>query len=133
MDRTIENRLYDAFLSSTGVSTDSRRIEPGVMFFALRGDNFDGNRFAAAALESGAAWAVVSRDSGIPDGGQYIAVDDTLEALQALARRHRSSFRIPVLGLTGTNGKTTTKELICAVLSAKYRVTATIALPRRPR
>ena len=126
MDRTIENRLYDAFLSSTGVSTDSRRIEPGVMFFALRGDNFDGNRFAAAALESGAAWAVVSRDSGIPDGGQYIAVDDTLEALQALARRHRSSFRIPVLGLTGTNGKTTTKELICAVLSAKYRVTATI-------
>lgn len=110
MDRMTENRLYEAFLSSTGVSTDSRRIEPGAMFFALRGENFDGNLFAAAALESGAAMAVVSRDSGIPDGGKYIVVDNTLEALQALARRHRSRFRIPVLGLTGTNGKTTTKN-----------------------
>ena len=126
MDRITENRLYEAFLSSTGVSTDSRRIEPGALFFALRGENFDGNLFAAAALESGAALAVVSRDSGIPDGGKYIVVDNTLEALQALARRHRSRFRIPVLGLTGTNGKTTTKELICAVLSSRYRVTATI-------
>ena len=126
MDKSIENRLYEAFKSSSGVSTDSRRIEPGVMFFALRGANFDGNRFAASALEAGAAWAVVSKDCGIPDGGRYIAVDDTLKALQALARKHRSGFRIPVLGLTGTNGKTTTKELVCAVLSAKYRVTATI-------
>lgn len=126
MDKTMENRLYDAFLSSSGVSTDSRRIEPGVMFFALRGDNFDGNRFAGAALDSGASWAVVSRDCGIPDGGRYIAVDDTLEALQILARRHRSRFRIPVLGLTGTNGKTTTKELVCSVLSSGFRVTATV-------
>ena len=125
MDRILENRLYEAFVSSTGVSTDSRRIEPGAMFFALRGDNFDGNRFAAAALDSGAAWAVVAKDSGLPDGGQYIAVDDTLEALQALARMHRSRFRIPVIGLTGTNGKTTTKELVCAVLSSRYSVTAT--------
>ena len=125
MDMTIENRLYDAFVSSTGVSTDSRRVEPGALFFALRGDNFDGNRFAPAALEAGASAAVVAADSGFNDGGQYIVVDDTLEALQALARRHRSRFRIPVIGLTGTNGKTTTKELLCAVLSAKYRVTAT--------
>lgn len=125
MDRIFENRLYEAFVSSTGVSTDSRRIEPGAMFFALRGDNFDGNRFAAAALDSGAAWAVVAKDSGLPDGGQYIAVDDTLEALQVLARMHRSRFRIPVIGLTGTNGKTTTKELVCAVLSSRYSVTAT--------
>ena len=125
MDRILENRLYEAFVSSTGVSTDSRRIEPGAMFFALRGDNFDGNRFAAAALESGAAWAVVAKDSGLPDGGQYIAVDDTLEALQVLARMHRSRFRIPVIGLTGTNGKTTTKELVCAVLFSRYSVTAT--------
>lgn len=121
----MENRLYGAFLSSAGVSVDSRRIEPGAMFFALRGDNFDGNRFAAAALDSGAAWAVVAKDSGLPDGGQYIAVDDTLEALQVLARMHRSRFRIPVIGLTGTNGKTTTKELVCAVLSSRYSVTAT--------
>lgn len=125
MDRTMENILYDAFLSSSGVSTDSRRIEPGAMFFALRGDNFDGNRFARAALDAGAAWAVVSRDSGLSDGERMIAVDDTLEALQALARRHRSRFRIPVIGLTGTNGKTTTKELLCAVLSTRFRVTAT--------
>lgn len=125
MDRILENRLYEAFVSSTGVSTDSRRIEPGAMFFALRGDNFDGNRFAAAALDSGAAWAVVAKDSGLPDGGHYIAVDDTLEALQVLARMHRSRFRIPVIGLTGTNGKTTTKELVCAVLSSRYSVTAT--------
>ena len=69
--------------------------------------------------------AVVSRDSGFADGGRFIVVDDTLEALQALARMHRSRFRIPVIGLTGTNGKTTTKELLCSVLSAKYRVTAT--------
>ena len=125
MDRKLENRLYDAFASSTGVSTDSRRIERGVMFFALRGDKFDGNRFAQAALDKGASYAVVSRDSGFADGGKYIVVDDTLEALQALARMHRSRFRIPVIGLTGTNGKTTTKELLCSVLSARYRVTAT--------
>ena len=125
MDRKLENRLYDAFASSTGVSTDSRRIERGVMFFALRGDKFDGNLFAQAALDKGASYAVVSRDSGFADDGKYIVVDDTLEALQALARMHRSRFRIPVIGLTGTNGKTTTKELLCSVLSARYRVTAT--------
>ncbi|HIZ86880.1 MAG TPA: UDP-N-acetylmuramoyl-tripeptide--D-alanyl-D-alanine ligase [Candidatus Coprenecus pullistercoris] len=124
MGKYLENRLYDAFLSSRGVSTDSRRIEPGRMFFALRGDNFDGNKFAVAALEAGAAWAVVSADSGL-SGDRLIVVDDTLEALQTLARMHRSRFRIPVIGLTGTNGKTTTKELMCAVLSSKYRVTAT--------
>jgi len=125
MDRKLENRLYDAFASSTGVSTDSRRIERGVMFFALRGDKFDGNLFAQAALDKGASYAVVSRDSGFADDGKYIVVDDTLEALQALARMHRSRFRIPVIGLTGTNGKTTTKELLCSVLSSKYSVTAT--------
>ena len=125
MNRELENRLYDAFVSSSGVSTDSRRIESGAMFFALRGDNFDGNRFAQPALDKGAVYAVVSRDSGFADGGRFIVVDDTLEALQALARMHRSRFRIPVIGLTGTNGKTTTKELLCSVLSARYRVTAT--------
>lgn len=125
MEKQLENRLYDAFLSSKGVSTDSRSIEEGAMFFALRGDNFDGNRFARAALDKGASCVVVSRDSGLPDGDRFIAVEDTLAALQGLARMHRSRFRIPVIGLTGTNGKTTTKELLCSVLSAKYRVTAT--------
>ena len=95
MNRELENRLYEAFVSSSGVSTDSRSIDSGAMFFALRGDNFDGNRFAQPALDKGAAYAVVSRDSGFADGGRFIVVDDTLEALQALARMHRSRFRIP--------------------------------------
>lgn len=125
MDRNTEKRLYSAFRSSTGVSTDSRNIRPGVMFFALRGERFDGNQFAMAALEAGASCAVVSSDANLPEDDRLISVPDTLEALQVLARMHRSGFRIPVIGLTGTNGKTTTKELVCAVLSAKYNVTAT--------
>ena len=126
MDRILEDRLYDAFLRSSGVSTDSRSIEKGAMFVALRGDNFDGNLFAQAALDKGASSLVVSNADGLPDDGRVILVEDTLEALQALARKHRSGFRIPVLALTGTNGKTTTKELISAVLSSKYKVTATV-------
>lgn len=126
MDRNIENRLLDAFLASSGVCTDTRKIVHGEMFFALKGDNFDGNRFAVKALEAGAKFAVVSADSGVDDSDErFIVVEDTLEALQCLARRYRSMFRIPVIALTGTNGKTTTKELLCSVLSAKYRVTAT--------
>lgn len=126
MDRQQEITLLDAFRKSSGVCTDSRKLFPGCMFFALKGENFDGNLFAAKALEGGAACAVVSSGSGILPGTEgYIVVDDTLEALQALARRHRSSFRIPVIALTGTNGKTTTKELLCSVLSARYNVTAT--------
>lgn len=125
MDRILEDRLYNAFLRSSGVSTDSRSIEKGAMFVALRGDNFDGNLFAQAALDKGTSSVVVSSADGLPDDGRVILVEDTLEALQALARKHRSGFRIPVLALTGTNGKTTTKELISAVLSSKYRVTAT--------
>lgn len=125
MDRNIENRLYEAFLRSNGVSTDSRSMEKGAMFVALKGENFDGNRFAQSALDKGAGCVVVSCGSGMRDGDRVIVVEDTLEALQSIARRHRSSFRIPVIALTGTNGKTTTKELVSAVLSAKYKVTAT--------
>ena len=117
MDRNIENRLYEAFLRSNGVSTDSRSMEKGAMFVALKGENFDGNRFAQSALDKGAGCVVVSCGSGMRDGDRVIVVEDTLEALQAVARRHRSSFRIPVIALTGTNGKTTTKELVSAVLS----------------
>ncbi len=128
--------LHDAFMASSGVTTDSRNVHQGSMFIALKGENFDGNAFAAGALEQGAAWAVVAAGSevgqriaageGLPHAEKYIVVEDTLEALQSLARYHRSRFRIPVIGLTGTNGKTTTKELLCAVLSRKYRVTATV-------
>ncbi len=125
--------LHEKFLASAGVTTDSRNVPAGSMFFALRGDRFDGNAYASAALEQGAMWAVVAADSEAAkaaassgDSLKYIVVEDTLEALQSLARYHRSRFRIPVIGLTGTNGKTTTKELLCDVLSRKFRVTATI-------
>lgn len=129
MDRKTEDRLLEEFLTSSGVCTDTRKLVPGQIFFALKGENFDGNRFAEKALETGAKMAVVSADSGIgatETDGRYLVVEDTLTALQSLARRYRSRFRIPVIALTGTNGKTTTKELLCSVLSAKYRVTATV-------
>jgi len=110
------------------VTTDSRAVKGGEMFFALKGENFDGNLYAAKALESGACWAVVDSDC-VPDDPRVIRVPDSFKALQALAVYHRENVlggkRLPVLGLTGTNGKTTTKELIREVLAAKYRVTAT--------
>lgn len=123
------DRLYGIFKSCGKIATDSRRISGGELFFALRGENFDGNGYALAALESGAAYAVVDETSEVvaenPDNGRLIPVPDTLHALHLLARRHRDSFSIPVLGLTGTNGKTTTKELINAVLSSRFRTHAT--------
>lgn len=112
--------LYDIFIEcGAKVCTDTRRIVPGSVFFALKGDNFDGNDFAVSAIEQGAAYAVVER---LPEGAdeRFIKVPDTLLALQQLARIHRMHFEIPVVGITGTNGKTTTKELVNAVLSAKY-------------
>lgn len=110
------------------VTTDSRAIKGGEIFFALRGENFDGNDYALGALEKGAAWAVVNDDAVFGDSplnGRLIKVKDPFCTLRDLAILHRQSLDIPVIGLTGTNGKTTTKELIRAVLSAKYRVTAT--------
>lgn len=110
------------------VTTDSRAVHGGEMFFALRGDNFDGNDFAAAALDAGAAWAVVNADAALPDEGRLIRVESPFETLKELAVMHRRTVRdgrLPVLGLTGTNGKTTTKELIAAVLSRKYKIAAT--------
>ena len=124
-------KLYDIFVSCGGrVSTDSRSISGGELFFALKGENFDGNKFAPKAIEAGAAYAVVSEDSGL-SGEKYIPVPDTLVTLMELARYHREHVlpggeRLPVIGLTGTNGKTTTKELIREVLSTKYKVTATV-------
>ena len=116
--------LYSSFLASKGVNTDSRTISPGQIFFALKGENFDGNAYALAALGKGASLAVVSDD--FPgDAPGLFRVPDTLQALKELAAMHRRRFDIPVIGLTGTNGKTTTKELIRSVLSTKYRVTAT--------
>lgn len=116
--------LYDIFLYSAGVNTDTRSIQPGQFFIALKGENFDGNAFALQALEAGACHAVVS-DSVPFDDERLTKVPDTLAALQELAAWHRQQLEIPVIGLTGTNGKTTTKELIKTVLGAKYRVAAT--------
>ena len=109
------------------VSTDSRSVPAGAIFFALRGENFDGNEYALKALEAGASYAVVNSDayrSGSADG-RIIPVEDPFRELQALAIHHRETLGVPVIGLTGTNGKTTTKELIAAALGAKFRVSAT--------
>ena len=121
--------LYQLFLSSTGVTTDSRLASEGKLFFALKGENFDGNEYAEKAISQGAIAAVVevsARAVERLDGEQYFKVEDTLQTLQELANYHRRKLNIPVVALTGTNGKTTTKELIRAVLSKKYNVSATV-------
>ena len=116
--------LYARFKEAGRVSTDTRKIEPGAMFFALKGDRFNANEFAAQALGAGARYVVI-------DEAQYkiddrcLLVDDVLTALQELARYHRSQLKMPVVGLTGSNGKTTSKELVSAVLSQKFKTYAT--------
>ena len=121
----MQNLLLNHFLRLRKVSTDTRRIEPQSIFFALKGDNFNGNLFALKALELGAAIAVVDEDVNSNDD-RIIHVEDTLTSLQLLARDYRRTLKIPFLAITGSNGKTTTKELIRDVLTKKYRVTATI-------
>lgn len=111
------------------VTTDSRAIKGGEIFFALRGENFDGNDYALKALEDGAALAVVNADAALPDDARLLKVESPYETLRDLSSYHRQNVRkdghLPVIGLTGTNGKTTTKELIREVLAAKFKVTAT--------
>ena len=116
--------LYQIYLRSRVVTTDSRKITPGCLFFAFKGETFDGNAFAPQALEQGAALCVVS-DPKYKVDDRCVVVDDVLSTLQALARHHRAQLTIPVIGITGTNGKTTTKELVHAVLSKRYRTHAT--------
>ena len=118
------DHLYKKFLESSGVSTDTRKIEQYSMFFALKGENFDANNFAAAALKDGAKYVVVDNPE-VVDGDAYLLVNDVLSALQELATYHRKELGIPIIGLTGSNGKTTTKELIREVLSTKFNVSAT--------
>jgi UDP-N-acetylmuramoyl-tripeptide--D-alanyl-D-alanine ligase len=118
------DQLYKKFLESSGVSTDTRKIEQNSMFFALKGENFDANNFAVDALKDGAKYAVVDNPN-VAEGENFLLVNDVLTALQELATYHRKQLGIPVIGLTGSNGKTTTKELIREVLSSKYKVSAT--------
>lgn len=116
--------LYEKFLACGSVSTDTRRIAEGSLFFALKGERFNGNEFARQALEKGAAYAVIDEPEH-QYNDRCLLVDDALVALQDLAHHHRRALDIPVIGVNGTNGKTTTKELLYAVLSQKYRTLAT--------
>lgn len=124
--------IYNKFKECGVVTTDTRTLKVGEMFFALKGENFDGNEYALKALELGARYAVVNSSAEVAksDDPRLVKVEDTLKTLQELARWHRSMVfvdgkHLPVVALTGTNGKTTTKELVRAVLSSKYHVTAT--------
>lgn len=145
-------QIYELYTSSTGVCTDTRNIKEGCVFFALKGETFNGNDFAAMALEKGAKYVVVDQQEVYEEWegnrtpkmelkpavqqeetepeyvevSAMILVENVLETFQQLARYHRLRYKIPVIGLTGTNGKTTTKELITTALSAKYRVVSTV-------
>ena len=111
--------LYAVYQQYPSVQTDTRKLKTGDLFFALKGPNFNGNRFAQQAIDSGAAYAIIDEEAfAIP--GKTILVNDVLDALQQLAKHHRLQFNIPFIAITGSNGKTTTKELIHAVLSSAY-------------
>ncbi|MEN8115543.1 MAG: UDP-N-acetylmuramoyl-tripeptide--D-alanyl-D-alanine ligase [Bacteroidota bacterium] len=121
---TTTEELYGIFLKHSGISTDSRQIKKGSIFFALKGENFNGNKYAKDALEKGASYAVIDEaEYNLP--GKTFLVEDSLTALQELAKYHRKKLGLPILAITGTNGKTTTKELISSVLSEKYNLAFT--------
>ena len=117
-------KLYKAFLACNGVCTDSRACQAGNLFVCLKGENFDGNDYAEKAVEMGAKYVLTSRKDLTES--PYIYVEDTLLALQQLAAHHRKVLGTPIVGITGTNGKTTTKELVSAVLAKKYNVLYTL-------
>ena len=120
-------QLYQIFESHPVVTTDSRDCPEGSIFFALKGASFNGNKFAAVALQQGCAFAVVDEPEYCAQGDErYILVDDVLRAFQLLARHHRRTLGTRIVGITGTNGKTTTKELMAAVLGEKYNVLYTL-------
>lgn len=117
-------QLHQVFLSSSGICTDTRKVEDKNIFFAIKGANFDGNSFAEEALQKGCSFAVIDNFEEKKDD-RYIVVKNVLDTLQELARYHREKLNCPVIGITGTNGKTTTKELILAVLSSQFKTIAT--------
>ncbi len=114
--------IYNVFLKSSGVSTDTRTIKKNNIFFSIKGDNFDGNKYAVQAIQKGAMLAIVDDKTLETTDKKIIYVKNSLECLQQLANYHRNKLKIPIIAITGTNGKTTTKELINAVLSTQYSV-----------
>ncbi|MFT7557783.1 MAG: UDP-N-acetylmuramoyl-tripeptide--D-alanyl-D-alanine ligase [Planctomycetota bacterium] len=119
--------LYEKVIQAEGVCYDSRKALPGQVFFAFK-DQRDGNNFAADALEKGCVYAVIdSKEMQVPGDDRYILVEDAYTALQGIAKLHRAKFDIPIIGITGSNGKTTTKELLSRVLAKKYQVLSTHA------
>ncbi len=117
-------QLYNIYQQYPSVQTDSRKLKEGDIFFALKGDNFNGNSFAQQALDAGAAYAVID-EAAFEIPGKTILVDNVLTSLQQLAKHHREQFSIPFIAITGSNGKTTTKELIHAVLSSSFKTYTT--------
>ena len=117
-------KIYDLFLKSSGICTDSRKLKAGELYWALKGERFDGNDFVLDAIKSGAVAAVTSNQAMIGNN-KTIVVSDCLRALQDLASHHRKVINLPIIALTGSNGKTTTKELIAALLSSTYHVGVT--------
>lgn len=117
--------LYQHFLQSSGVSIDTRTINKGELFFGLVGERFNGSLYAEQALAAGASKVVVQGRSKEEGDERYVHVEDALESLQNIAKYHRAQLNIPVIGITGSNGKTTTKELLYEVLSTQYKVSAT--------
>ena len=118
------NDLYQLYIKNPSVETDSRKIKQGDIFFALKGPNFNGNQYAQQALDDGASYCIVDEETGIKNE-QVIKVNDCLDTLQQLSKKHRQQFNIPFIAVTGSNGKTTTKELIHAVLSTTYKTYTT--------
>ena len=118
-------KIHELFLKCTSVSIDTRKIQANSLFVAIKGENFDANTFAKEALEKGASYVIIDNSDFYIDH-RTILVEDSLQALQELAKFHRNYLKIPIIALTGSNGKTTTKELIYAVLSSKYKTKATI-------
>jgi len=121
---TTTEEIYRIFTKNPVISTDSRKIEKNCIFFSLKGENFNGNKFAAAALDKGAGYAIIDEKEYFISN-KTILVEDVLQTLKDLANLHRKKLGIPVLAITGTNGKTTTKELVSAVLSQKFKVSFT--------
>ena len=121
---TAIQELYNLYLQNPSIETDTRKLKPGDIYFALKGNNFNGNQFALQALEKGASYAIVDEDV-TTQNDKIIRVKDALHTLQQLAGYHRNQFSIPFIAITGSNGKTTTKELIHAVLSSHYRTYTT--------